>query len=132
MKNSLLFILDQNPIQGNFLKYQLISSGCKNVKLFNNHEECIYSIHKNVIPDFIIADTSLKGMTDLEFLGLIKSNNPSIKVLFFSENEDISHSSSLLEAGATDYIVRVGGKQNWINELISNLRYILKEDLRYQ
>ena len=132
MKKLLVFILDRNPIQGNFLKYHLSSSGFNNVILFNTHEDCIYSIHKNIIPDFIIADTDIKSMTDLEFLKLIKNNNPFIKVIFFSNNEDICHISALLEAGATDYIVRVVGKQNWIHELISNLHYLIKEELRFK
>jgi DNA-binding NarL/FixJ family response regulator len=132
MKKLLVFILDRNSIQGNFLKYHLSASGFNNVILFNTHEDCIYSIHKNIIPDFIIADPDIKNITDLEFLNLIKNNNPSIKVIFSSNNEDISHISALLEAGATDYIVRVGSNQNWIHELISNLHYLIKEELRFK
>ena len=132
MKKLLLFILDRNPIQGNFLKYHLCSNGFNNVILYNTLEDCIYSLRKNIIPDFIIADPNLKNTTDLEFLKLIKNYNPSIKVIFFSNSEDICHVSALLEAGATDYIVRVGNKQNWIHELISNLHYLIKEELRFK
>jgi DNA-binding NtrC family response regulator len=129
MKKLLVFILDRNPTQGNILKYHLSSNGFNNVILFNTLEDCIYSIHKNIIPDFILADTDIKSTTDLEFLKLIKKNNPSIKVIFFSNDEDICHISALLEAGATDYIVRVGSNHNWIHELISNLHYLIKEEL---
>jgi PleD family two-component response regulator len=129
MKNILVFILDRNPVQGNFLKYSLSSSGIKNVLIFQTPEECLYSLRKSKLPAFIIADAALKSMTDLEFLRLIKSIDPSINVIFHSEDEDISHVSKLLEVGATDYIVRAGGDRAWIQELSSNLQYLIKEEL---
>jgi len=127
-----VFILDRNPAQGNILKYHLSSNGFKNVILFNTHEECIYSIRKKVIPDFILADTEIEGITDLEFLNLIRNTYPSIKVLFFSGHQDMNHISALLEAGATDYIVSVGNKHSWIHELILNLHYLIKEELPFK
>jgi len=130
MKNILVFILDNNQVQGNFLKYNLSSSGIKNVTLFHTAEECLYSIRKTKSPDFIIAGTVLKSTTDFEFLKLIKDIDPSVHVIFHSDNEDISHSTNLLDAGATDYIVRVGDNRNWIRELTSNLQYLIKEELR--
>jgi len=130
MKNILVFILDRNPVQGNFLKYSLSSSGIKDVILFQTPEECLYSILKTKIPEFIITDTALKSTTDLDFLKLIKNIDPSIKVIFYSENDDISHISTLLEIGATDYIVRALGDRNWIQELTANLQYLIKEELR--
>jgi DNA-binding response OmpR family regulator len=132
MNNSLIFLLDTDPVKGNFLKYHLKTGGFRNVMLFPNQDECLYSIQRNIIPDFIIADTLMRGMTDLEFLKSIKINRPEIKVIFFSENEDVSHISVLLEAGATDYILRVGDKLKWIHELISNLQYLIKEEVRFQ
>jgi DNA-binding NarL/FixJ family response regulator len=130
MKNILVFILDRNPVQGNFLKYSLSSSGIRNIIIFHSPEECVNNIRKTMLPEFIIADAVLKSMTDLEFLKLIKNIDPSIKVIFYSDNEDISHISKLLDIGATDYIVRIGGNRNWIRELTSNLQYIIKEELR--
>jgi DNA-binding NarL/FixJ family response regulator len=100
--------------------------------LFPNQGECLYSLQRNIIPDFIITDTSMMGMPDLQFLKSIKADHPAITVIFFSENEDVSHISALLDAGATDYILRVGDKQNWIHELISNLQYLIKEEIRFQ
>ena len=132
MNNSLLFLLDRDPVKGNFLKYHLNSNGFWNVMLFPNQGECLYSLQRNIIPDFIITDTSMMGMPDLQFLKSIKADHPAITVIFFSENEDVSHISALLDAGATDYILRVGDKQNWIHELISNLQYLIKEEIRFQ
>lgn len=130
MNNILVFILDQNPVQGNFLKYSLNSSGIKNVILFHSPEECLYSTRKSKIPEYIISDAELKGTTDLEFLTLVKSIDPLIKVIFYSDDDDVHHISQLLEAGTTDYIVRIKGNQSWIRELTSNLQYLIKEEIR--
>ena len=130
MKNILVFIIDRNPVQGNFLKYSLSSSAIKNVIIFHTPEECLRNIRKTKLPDFIIADTMLKSTTDMELLKLIKNIDPAIKIIFHSDNEDISHISQLLDLGATDYIVRALGDRNWIRELTSNLQYLIKEELR--
>jgi DNA-binding NarL/FixJ family response regulator len=130
MNNILVFILDRNPVQSNFIKYSLNSSGIKNVILFNTTEECLYNLRKTRKPEFIISDAAIKGTTDIEFLGLIKSIDPLMKVIFHSDNDDISHISRLIEAGTTDYIVRGGEDQGWIRELTSNLHYLIKEELR--
>jgi PleD family two-component response regulator len=129
MRNILVFILDRDPVQGNYLKYSLSSSGIKNPIIFQTPEECLYSIRKTIKPEFIIADAALKSTTPLEFLRLVKDIDPSIKLIFHSDNEDINYISKLLEMGSTDYIVRVGGNQNWIRELTSNLQYLIKEEL---
>ena len=130
MKNILVFILDHNSVQGNFLKYSLSSSGIKNVIIFRTAEECLYSIQKTRVPDFIIADTALTSTTDLEFLKMIENIDPSIPVIFYSDNEEMSHIAHLMEAGATDYIVKTGDNPNWIRELTSNLQYLIKEEFR--
>ena len=128
MSHNFIFIIDRDIIKGNFLKYRLAASGFRNVSLFQSHDECIYSIQKNQIPDFILAHTCIKGMTDLEFVYNIKTNFPGIKVIFFSESDDVTHITELYNAGATDYILQRGENQNWINELISNIRFIVKEE----
>jgi DNA-binding NarL/FixJ family response regulator len=130
MKNILVFIIDRNPVQGNFLKYSLSSSGVNNVIIFHTHEECLHNIRKTKLPDFIIADTVLKSTTDKELLKLIKNIDPSMQVIFYSDNEDISHIEKLLDTGASDYIVKIEDNRNWIRELTSNLQYLIKEELR--
>jgi PleD family two-component response regulator len=129
MKKNLVFILDRDPVQGNYLKYSLSSSGIKDVIIFLRPEECLKNIRETRKPEFIIADDAPKNMTGMEFLKLIREIDASIKVIFHSENEDLSRISSLLEMGATDYVVRVVGNKNWIRELTSNLQYLIKEEL---
>jgi len=130
MKNILVFILDRNPVQGNILKYWLSASGIRSTTLCQTPEDCLYNIGKTRIPEFIIAEASIKNMTDMEFLNLMKITDPSVRIIFHSENDDAAHIDELLKMGATDYIVRVEGQQNWIQELISNLHYLIREELR--
>jgi DNA-binding NarL/FixJ family response regulator len=127
MKHIPIVILDPNQVQANFLKYCLSSSGIKNTLLFHSLEECLYSIRKSS-PKYIIAVTELKETTSLEFLDLMKNTDPSIKVIFYSDNEDILFISRLLDNGAADYIVKSASDQNWMHELTSNLQYLIKEE----
>ena len=128
MSKRLIFLLTSDPAQGNFLKYHISSGGFKEVMLFQNHDECLYRIRRNAAPDFIIAETSLNSNTDIEFLKIIKTEVPRARIMFFSESDELSHMSVLLEAGAADYIQRNGTNANWIHELISNLQYLIREE----
>ena len=127
MKNALIYILDENAIQGNLLKYQLSCGGFQNIHHYASIEECLYAVHKNDHPDFIIIDPGTSGTNGLTFLQMVIQIDPSIKVIIFSSGDNEPDMRTFLNAGAIDYIVRNGNNQSSLRELISNLQFILKE-----
>jgi len=127
MKNVLIYLLDQNAKQGNILKYQLGCNGFKNIHYFTTSEECLYAIHNNNHPEFIIMDPGISNLNGLKFLQMVSQIDPGISVIVFSQNDDEADMLTYLNAGATDYIARTAYDHNSLRELISNLQYILKE-----
>jgi ActR/RegA family two-component response regulator len=126
-KNRLLFIVNRDPLVGNFLKYQLSGAGYKESVVFNSARECLYVLRKGTIPAFIIADYDLGSMNGEDFLKIIVDNFPDIRILFFSSMENHALAAQLIQKGASDYIHRTNTSNQAISELIKNLRYLEKE-----
>jgi DNA-binding NarL/FixJ family response regulator len=127
MKQPTIFIIDHKTAEGNYLKYQLLANKLQDVHIFPTQEECIYRIRKDHIPDIIITDTSANTQNDIDFLDFIKKINSSVKVIFFSMDDNEEQASMLLLRGATDYIVKNEKNLNNSRELISNLFFIINE-----
>ena len=128
MNKCLIYLVAADPVKGNFLRYHFKSAGFKNVLFFHDQDECISSIRRKNIPDFVIAETSLNSSADIEFLKLIKAGEPRVRVVFLTDLDDVSHMEALLEAGAADYVQRNGSNRNWTQELISNLQYLIRDE----
>jgi DNA-binding NarL/FixJ family response regulator len=127
MKDLLVYIIDKNQTQGNFLKYRLNSSGIRNILVFHSAEEFIRTPERMTKPQFIIASAGMKDREDHELLNAILERAPESQVIFHSDNQSELHASELIEAGLTDYIVKARDNQDWIRELTSNLHFLILE-----
>ncbi len=104
MESLRVFIVEDNKLYGDMLRYHLALNPDNKVLLFATGKECIDNLYQN--PDFISLDYSLPGMLGLEVLKKIKEFNPEIPVVMVSGQEDITTAVSLLKEGAYDYFVK--------------------------
>jgi DNA-binding NarL/FixJ family response regulator len=126
-RNRLLFIVNKDPMVGNFLKYQLSAAGYRDAVVFTTPKECMYVLRKGTVPAFIIADYDLGTMNGEDFLKLVLDSFPDIKILFFSSMENHEIADQLIMKGASDFIHRTSTSNRAVSELIKNLRYLEKE-----
>ena len=129
MKPEVLFVVDRNIIHRSLIKYHLNVNKFPNVHVFQSGEECLYRLHKNLIPGFIIADYDVGDYTGFDFLRKVKKLDPSIHVIFFTKSDDPILAIRLMEAGATDYLLKTSRLDFGIAELIKNIKFIVKESL---
>jgi two-component system, NtrC family, response regulator AtoC len=127
MQTSLIFIVDRNPIHNSLIKYHLNINKIGQVNTFPNGQECLYRLEKNTLPDVIITDYDIGNYTGIDFLKKITERYPDIRVIYFSSSADPVLAMKLLEAGASDFLVKSSKLEAGITELIKNLRYILRE-----
>jgi CheY-like chemotaxis protein len=97
------------------------------IQTFPNGQECLYRLQKNTVPDIIITDYDIGNYTGFDFLRKITDMFPEVRVVYFSSLADPVLAMKLLEAGASDFIVKTSKLENGISELLKNLKYILKE-----
>jgi len=118
MKQSIIFIVDYNPIHCSLIKYHLNINHFHYIHLFRTGVECMYRLQRNSHPDFLISDYNIGNYTGFDFLERVHHIDPLLKVIYFSSHDDPVLARRLLDAGATDYVSKTGKLEVGITELI--------------
>ena len=121
------FIVDDDVFCANVYEQYLINMNYKDITYFNNGSDCLKNLDQ--IPDIILLDHNMDGITGFEVLKKIKRFNPNIYVIMISSQASIKTAVDALKYGAFDYLVKdetVGDK------LAVNISKIIKvqEELR--
>jgi CheY-like chemotaxis protein len=130
-KSPTVFVVDKNPIHNSLIKYHLNANKFFNVHTFPSGNECLYKLNKQVIPDFIITDYEPGDNSGFEFLQSVRELSSKIQIVFFSSYDDPILADRLLNAGATDYVVKTNRLEIGITELIKNVKFLVKEEIRF-
>jgi DNA-binding NtrC family response regulator len=130
MKIPAIFIADKNTIHSNLLRYQLMVNKFTNVQVFANVEDCLYRLRREEGPVYLIADTVIGDFSGAEVLRMAKKISPFVHVIFFSSADDADIAATLIESGATDYILKGGKIEQSMTELVRNLQFIINEKIR--
>jgi len=85
-----------------------------------NAEDALKGL-SGVLPDLFIVDLGLPKMPGLELIKLIKTSHPTIDVIAFTGTEDRQTILSVVQSGASGYILKGSAPSDLINA-ISELR----------
>ncbi|MEM7549120.1 MAG: response regulator transcription factor [Bacteroidota bacterium] len=94
---------------GSIDKYQVVST-------YTNCEDALKNLHVD-IPDIILMDIQLDGMSGIEGIEKIKKVLPRVEVIVHSVYEDSDYVFDALQAGATGYITKGSDRMNLIHAL---------------
>ncbi|MDF1536355.1 MAG: sigma-54 dependent transcriptional regulator [bacterium] len=100
--HTLLVIEDDLNIQA-LLKHTLIGDGY-HVMAASDCAEALTQFDRGAVPELIILDLMLPGMSGLEFLELVRRRYPHIKTVVISATEGIDTVVKAMRLGALDYI----------------------------
>ena len=123
MNNFKIFIVEDDPWYGEVLKYHLSLNEDFEVFLFSNAKDCLEKLYLK--PNVVSIDFNLPDMSGEDLMKRIKSQNPSIPIIFISAQEDISVLLSLLKKGAYEYIM----KDDNTKEILWNSILRIKENV---
>ncbi|HGY11350.1 MAG TPA: sigma-54-dependent Fis family transcriptional regulator, partial [Desulfobacterales bacterium] len=76
-----------------------------NIKSFLNAESALKALQTN-LPDLILLDIGLPGMSGIDAISKIKKLCPEILIIMISAYEDIDTVISAMKLGAYDYVVK--------------------------
>ena len=127
MKTSVIFVVDKNPIHRSLIKYNLNINKFTTVYTFSSADECLYRMQKNLHPDFLITSFFTGNYSGFDFLRIILDIHPTIRVIFFDTFEDPHLAGKLIDAGASDFVVKTRDPDAGIAELLKNVRYLARE-----
>jgi two-component system KDP operon response regulator KdpE len=78
------------------------------------------------MPDLVVLDLGLPGMSGLEFLSHIRARSPDLPVVILSSRDDEAGKVEALDLGADDYVTKPFG----MAELLARLRNALRHRLQ--
>lgn len=120
MESLKVFIVEDDKLYGDLLRYHLTLNPDNEVFLFRSGQECIDHLYLN--PDFISLDYSLPGMSGLDILKKIREYNPKLPVVIVSGQNDVETAVNLLKEGAYDYFVKEEDTKNRLWNALKKVR----------
>jgi DNA-binding NarL/FixJ family response regulator len=86
-----------------------------------NADIAIAALQQGIVPDLVVTDISLPGMSGIELIRHIAKRHPGIPVLVISMHDEMIHGERSFRAGARGYIM----KQEATDKLLLAIRKIL-------
>jgi DNA-binding NtrC family response regulator len=120
MESLKVFIVEDDKLYGDLLRYHLSLNPDNEVFLFRSGQECLDNLYLN--PDFISLDYSLPDMSGMDILQKIREYNPKLPVVIVSGQEDIETAIKLLKEGAYDYFVKEEDTKNRLWNALKKVR----------
>jgi len=115
-----LVIVEDDPLLRENLKLILGGeAGISVVGAYGSAEDALRSLGASV-PDVMLADLGLPGMSGIELIKKVKKENPSLEIMAHTVFEDRENVFSALKAGASGYMLK-GSSPREIIEAIYGL-----------
>lgn len=102
----LIFVVENNKVYNHLVTEYLKKQKFTNVKSIISGEECVKLIEDGEIPDIVIQDYSLDGMSGLDVLRKVKKISAKSEFIFLTSNENMEVAVNTIKFGAYDYIVK--------------------------
>lgn len=115
-----IFIVEDDVIYAEMLKYYLSMNPDFEVISFATAKDCLANLHRK--PDLISLDYSLPDAKGKDILKRLKESNPDLPVIVISGQDDISIAVELLKSGATEYLVKNDSTKGLLWNAITRIR----------
>jgi len=115
-----IFVVEDDTLYGEMLKYHLSLNPDHVVYRFTTGSDCLKNLHLN--PSLISLDYSLPDMSGSEVIKRIREYNPEIPIVIVSAQDDVSTAVKLLKEGAYDYLVKNEDTKERLWALLKNIR----------
>lgn len=131
MSSFKIFVVEDDPLYGEMLKYHLSLNPDNEVIKFDTGTACLKNLHQN--PSLISLDYSLPDMSGFDVIRKVKEFNTDIPVVVVSGQEDVATAVKLLKDGAYDYFVKDEDTKERLWNTIKNIkeRIELKEEINH-
>lgn len=129
MNSFKIFIVEDDPLYGEMLKYHLSLNPDNEVIKFETGSECLKNLYQN--PSLISLDYSLPDMSGFDVIRKVREFNPEIPIVIVSGQEDVAVAVKLLKDGAYDYFVKDEDTKERLWNTLKNIkeRLELKEEI---
>ncbi len=127
-----ILVIDDDAAMQKVLKINLENAGYK-VLLAGSGEESLSLLDRQEnLPDCILSDIKMPGMSGLDLLGLLKEKFPLIPIIMLTAHTDLETGLQAMRMGAFDYITKPVRKAEILEFLKKGLEQqkVLEENQR--
>jgi DNA-binding NarL/FixJ family response regulator len=115
-------IVEDNPTASNLLKEYLKSESTDVAAVYASGEEALNKIGQSAgLPDIILMDINLPGMSGIETTRQLKVKHPGVEIIMLTIYEDSSTIVEAIKAGASGYLLKGTSK----DDLLAAVREVL-------
>ncbi|MEK6725827.1 MAG: response regulator transcription factor [Deltaproteobacteria bacterium] len=104
-------IVEDDPLGGSLLREYVDGGEVRVNALYTSGEEAVEALGKLPLPDVILMDVGLPGMSGIETTEIIKKKYPSIEIIIQTIFEDAEVITDAIKAGATGYLLKASPKE---------------------
>lgn len=116
-----ILLVEDNIVLADTIKEELSNQNNFNIEVFNNGEEALYNIERNIY-DIIILDIMLPDLSGIEILKSLRDQGVKTPVIMLTAKEELDDKVGAFSIGANDYIT----KPFYMEELIARVYAILR------
>jgi DNA-binding NarL/FixJ family response regulator len=113
-----LFFVDDHQMLIDGMKALLKNESAFEVCGEANSSERALELLQNNVPDILISDINMPGMSGIELARKVKEQFPGVKILALSMYGEKSMISEMLDAGVSGYILKNTGREELVNALM--------------
>lgn len=110
-------IVEDNPLAGKILNDYLEGEDLHVTAVYTSGEEAIETIPTLPLPEIVLMDIGLPGITGIETTRRLKEACPQIEIVMQTVFEDSKNIVDAIKAGASGYILKASSKEDIINAL---------------
>ncbi len=118
--NPLIYIVDDDEVYQNLVRYNLDYHNYSRILAFNSGEKCMKNI--DLKPDIILLDYWMDGESGIETLKKIKEQHPEAIVIFLTGNKEKTVAEAAIKHGAYDYLLKNHLSFYKLNTLLERIR----------
>lgn len=124
-KDDLVFIVDDDPVFSDVLKFFLLDKGFENIEIYDNGSEYINNLFK--LPKLVLQDYNVSDKSGKELLEHTLSFDPDIIVVVVSSQQDVELAVETMRLGAFDYLIK---NEDLNDKLVKILDVVTELNLR--
>lgn len=115
-----IFIVEDDPLYGEILQYQLALNPEYSISRFTSGKDCLANLYQK--PDLVTIDLTLPDFEGEKLYQRIREVNEELPVVAISGQEEISVAVNLLKMGVTDYLTKDDNTKDLLWKTINKIR----------
>lgn len=112
-----VLIVDDHPMARQGIREILKTDAVFNIVGEAETGEETIELVADLMPDLILMDIHLPGMSGLEVTHYIKSHYPYVKIVVVTVSDDFTHLFEAIKNGAQGYLLKTVHNETWVNYL---------------